>query len=283
MVDRDERRDQAAKHLALVKGAFSTEIEQSIATAKVYEDGAARDLELPEAPFDETETLVTTDFAPEALKDAVGKTVVVDPGSFLRPGGNYEDGAFGPEQILCSQSDLYPILRGLRQTYYNGNRGYQRGQLFTDRALYLSDIVFMQDENIRKADVVVLAEPNLTHALENYRSERECDQCLEGRIDSFLRIAAANECQTLICGAFGGGRQGFETSQIVGVFEKWIEDHPGSLGRIIFSVPRACADLFRAAFGKDESKSEPDTDADDDADDGEDFRNIELPEGVVLR
>ena len=62
-------------------------------------------------------------------------TSVVDPASFTRPGGGYEDGSFGPEQILCSESNLYPILYGLKSAYHDGNRGCQRGQLFTDRAL----------------------------------------------------------------------------------------------------------------------------------------------------
>ena len=90
MPEREERRAQAAKHLALMKGAFSTETEATVAAARVYKDGEGRELPIPEAVFETTETSVTTAFAPAALRDARGKTVVVDPASFTRPGGGYE-------------------------------------------------------------------------------------------------------------------------------------------------------------------------------------------------
>ena len=51
MVDRDERRTQAAKHLALMRGAFSAETEATVAAATIYEDGEGRELPLPEAAF----------------------------------------------------------------------------------------------------------------------------------------------------------------------------------------------------------------------------------------
>lgn len=283
MVDRDERRTQAAKHLALMRGAFSAETEATVAAATIYKDGEGRELPLPEAAFESTDTSVTTAFAPEALKDAAGKTAVVDPTAFTRPGGGYEDGAFGPEQVLCSESNLYPILCGLKSAYHDGNRGYQRGQLFTDRALYLPAVAFVHDGDIRKADVIAIPEPNRARAIENHRSERECDQCLAERIEAFLRIAAVKECETLVCGAFGCGRGGFETQQVISLFKEWIDAHPGAIGRIVFAVPRAHFGAFDAAFGK--PKAEEAAPVATPGDDGDDFdvRDVELPEGVTLR
>ena len=48
MPTRDERRAEAAKHLALMKGAFAKETQATIDAAVVYEDGDALALELPE-------------------------------------------------------------------------------------------------------------------------------------------------------------------------------------------------------------------------------------------
>ena len=282
MVDRDERRAQAAKHLALMKGALASETAATVAAAVIYEDGEGRELSLPEAAFESTETSVTTVFASAALRDAVGKTAVVDPTAFTRPGGNYEDGAFGPEQILCSESNLYPILCGLKGVYHDGNRGYQRGQLFTDRALYLPDGGFSHDGTIRKAAVIAIPEPNRARALENHRSERERDRCLAERIEAILRIAAANGCETLICGAFGCGREGFDPQQVIGLFKDWIEAHPGAIGRIVFAVPRAHASAFDEAFGKPAVEEVTPIVVDED-EDGFDVRDVELPEGVTLR
>lgn len=282
MPDRDERRNQAAKHIALMRGAFSTETEASIANAVIYEDGEGRALPLPEAAFEATETSVTTSFAPAALQTATGRTAIVDPASFTRPGGAYEDGAFGPEQVLCSESNLYPILCGIRDAYHDKNRGYQSGLLFCDRAVYLPDVAFSHGGTVRKADVIAIPEPLRARALENHRSERECDRALANRIEAALRIAAANGCETLICGAFGCGRLGYDEQQVIGLFRTWIEAHPGVIGHIVFAVPRAHFGAFDAAFGKPMVQAAPAA-RDEDDEDGFSLDGIELPEGVTLR
>lgn len=282
MPDRDERKALAAKHLALMKGALASDTAATIAAATIYEDGEGRELPLPEAAFEATKTSVTTAFVPAALRDARGKTVVVDPASFTRPGGGYEDGAFGPEQVLCSESNLYPILCGLKAAYHDRNRGCSRGMLFTDRALYLPDVAFSHAGVLRKADVIALPEPNRARALENHRSERECDQVLAERIETLLRIAAAHECETLVCGAFGCGREGFDEQQVIGVFREWIEAHPGVIRHIVFAVPRTRFDAFDAAFGAPQVEVAAPVVAEEDEDEF-DLSDIELPEGITLR
>ena len=193
MPTRDERREAAAKNLALMRGAFASETKATVEAAKIYENGEGRELPVAEAEG-ETTTSVTTDFAPKAVFGAQGKIVVVDPCSFTRPGGAYEDGSFGPEQILCAESNLYPALCACKELYHSKNRGYSSGMLFTDRALYLPDVAFVRDGTIRRADVLAIPEPIRTRALENHRSERECEHALASRIESLLRIAAENGC-----------------------------------------------------------------------------------------
>ena len=157
MPTRDERKAAAASNLALMRGAFSKDTQETIDAAIIYEDGEGRELEPPEVEEGAaTTTSVTSDFAVKAVHSAKGKTVVVDPCSFMRPGGAYEDGAFGPEQILCSESNLYPVLCGCKSTYHAANRGFASGQLYTDRALYLPQVTFVHDGDIRRADVLAI-------------------------------------------------------------------------------------------------------------------------------
>ena len=231
---------------------------------------------------------VVTSFAPEALyRDATGKTMIVDPGAFTRPGGAYEDGAFGPEQILCSESNLYPILVAHKRDFYGKNRDYRRGSLFTDRALYVPEVLFSRGGDVRRADVLVIAEPIRAYALENHRSERECDKALADRIETIFRVAAANGAETLIMGAFGCGRNGYPVEQVIELIQNWIAEHPDAVPNVVFAVPRMHADAFREAFGAPEperpapvvvAEGENDREGDD-----EDWRNVELPEGVTLR
>lgn len=292
MVDREERKIQAKKHSALMKGAFASEIESSVAGVVIYEEGQGRELDLPEAAFSQTQTVVTASFAPEAFyREGKGKVALVDPASFTRPGGAYEDGAFGPEQILCADSCLYEVLCSIKKDYHQANRDYRRGGLFSDRAAYLPDVVFSRDGAIRKANIIVAAEPLRVRALENHRSERECDNALAQRIETILRIACINECETVVMGAFGCGREGYEPKQVVELISAWIDAHPGSLGKLVFAVPRAYFDTFNDAFGAqtvepvEASKPEKAEDADENprGEDDFDWRNVELPEGVTLR
>lgn len=290
--DTDERHKQrqkeAAKHVGLMRGVFASDIAETVEHSVIYEDGEGRGLDLPEAPFESTATSVTTAFAPAALQQVEGHAAIVDPCSFTRPGGSYLAGGWGPEQIICADSDLYPVLDALRPVYHDGNRGYAAGQLFTDRAAYLPDIVFNRNGEIRKADVIALPEPNYQRAKENNRGQAECDQAIENRINTFLNIAAVHGCETVICGAFGCGRQGYPADQIIGIFEGWLQAHPGSLKQIVFAVPRAQFDAFDEAFGTPapEPEEAPQPVVDEaDADDPEafDVHDVDLPEGITLR
>ena len=250
------------------------------------EEAAESDAVAPTAT--ETTVKVVTSFAPEALyRDATGKTMIVDPGAFTRPGGAYEDGAFGPEQILCSESNLYPILVAHKRDFYDKNRDYRRGSLFTDRALYVPEVLFSRGGDVRRADVLVIAEPVRAFALENHRSERECDKALADRIEAIFRIAAANGTETLIVGAFGCGRNGYPVEQVIELIQNWIAEYPGAVPNVVFAVPRMHADTFREAFGAPEpERPAPVVVAEDEGDregDDEDWRNMELPEGITLR
>ena len=267
----------------------AAEIAEEAAEAAEAEGAADPDGAAGAAPAaTETTVKVVTSFAPEALyRDATGKTMIVDPGAFTRPGGAYEDGAFGPEQILCSESNLYPILVAHKRDFYDKNRDYRRGSLFTDRALYVPEVLFSRGGDVRRADVLVIAEPVRAFALENHRSERECDKALADRIEAIFRIAAANGTETLIVGAFGCGRNGYPVEQVIELIQNWIAEYPGAVPNVVFAVPRMHADAFREAFGAPEpERPAPVVVAEDEGDregDDEDWRNVELPEGITLR
>ena len=96
-----------------------------------------------------------------------------------------------------------------------------------------------------------------------------------------------NGAETLIMGAFGCGRNGYPVEQVIELIQNWIAEHPGAVPNVVFAVPRMHADAFREAFGAPEperpapvvvAEGENDREGDD-----EDWRNVELPEGVTLR
>lgn len=281
---REERKAQAKKHLGLMRGAFASDTAKTVEACVIYEDGTMRSPELPEAPFESTETIVTTKFAPEVLREAQGKTLLVDPTAFTRPGGAYEDGAFGPEQILCAESNLYPVLQGIKAEYHDKNRQYTTGMLFTDRAVYLPDVVFSSHGVMNHADILAIAEPQKNRALENHRSAAEADKALADRIATLLNIAAVHEVETLIVSAFGTGRTGYSTEEVIKLFSEWLAAHPGAIKTVYFAVPRGAFDAFNEAFGKPVEEVVVAVEEEEPEDDEEDFDWREnLPEGITIR
>ena len=185
--------------------------------------------------------------------------------------------------MLCSDSNLFEVLDGIKRSFHARNRDYRRGMLFTDRCAYLPDVAFSRDGTVRKADVIAIAEPMRKRALENHRSEAECDHEQARRIETILCVAAANGCETLVTGAFGCGRLGYPVQQVIDLFKKWLDAHPGALKRVVFAVPRAHFDAFDAAFGQPKEEAPAPVTVDEEETDDEDWRTIELPEGVTLR
>lgn len=281
MPDKEQRAAQAAKHVALMRNVFADEIAASAAGTVIFQDGDGREIDIPEPQFDRTETSVTTAFAIEALFSTRGKAVVIDPGGFTKPAGNYLEGGWGPEQVLCSKSNLYPILHEIRDEFHEKNRGWESGLLFTDRAAYIPKVVFSHEGTTRMADVVVIAAPNRTRALENNRSPEGCDQALGFRIEAMMRVAASHGATTLVCGAFGCGVFGNDDGQVADLIAGWLDAHPGVFERVVFAVPPRNFAAFDARFGHRAPAEEPIAAPEENED--ESWRDIELPEGVTLR
>ena len=269
MPTKEERAAEAKKHIGLVKGLFATEIAKSVEDAQLYEDGDGRELELPEPRFEETAIMVEWGQLADAVANAKGKVCVVDPASYRMPAGNYLNGGWGTEEQICAESSLFPVLEGLRTIYHDANRQSTHGGLNSDRALYLTDIMFTTGGTMRKRDVLVCAPPNRNFALENHRSPAECDMDLAHRVETLMRVAAANGADTLVLGAFGCGFFGNDPEQVAGLFKSWLGAHPGQFGEVVFSIAGGPAlDAFREAFPKEEApKQEKPADAEDDFDD----------------
>ena len=284
MPTKEERKAEALKHNGMVKGIFATEIAKAVETAVIYEDGDGRELELPEPRFESTEAKVAWMDAPRAAARAKGKVCLVDPANYRTPGGNYLGGGWSPEEQICAESNLFPILEGLRPTYYDQNKHTGHGGLFSDRAVYLTDVVFTTEGTMKKRDIIVCAPPNRRFALESHRSEAECDMDLANRVRTVLHIAAANEVDVLIVGAFGCGFFDNDPSKVAGLFRTWIDAHPGQFQQVVFAIPGGPSlDVFREVFPEEQKEQAPvqreAADVDEDDDDYDDIDVAQTSDG----
>ena len=275
MPTKEERQVEARKHNGLVRGVFASEIQQAVESAVIYEDGEGRELDLPEPRFEQTQVGVAWDTIARVVEAAAGKVCVLDPASFVRPGGNYLGGGWSPEEQICAESNLFPILEGLKERYYDKNRQSGRGGLNTDRALYLTDVVFTTAGVTKKRDILAIAPVNRRLALENNRPEAECDLDLANRIEALMRIAAANEPDTLVLCAFGCGFFENDATRVANLFKEWLDAHPGMFDRVVFAIAGGPSlDAFRAVFPEEERRREAaeeqvraESDEDDDEED----------------
>jgi len=282
---REQRKAQAERHIATVRMAFSAETQAAIESARIIEDGATAKMAIPEPAHEQSTIEVLAQNTVDAVYAAEGKVMVLDFASFTNPGGGYANGAFAQEEAICSESNLYNILVELKKDFYDANRTYQRGGLYTSRAIYLTDVAFTRNGVLKKADVIVMAAPNRRFALQNKRSEKECDADMRRRVIAVMELAAAEGCDTLVLGAFGCGVFGNDATMVANLFKEWLDAHPGQFERVVFPVPGGPnLDAFREVFGVEKPEFKRVEEDDEDEDDDDDWRkDLELPEGVTLR
>lgn len=280
---KEDRRADAEKHIKTMNAVFAKETAQSIQEIREYQDGEARELPSPEATVESGEIAVERTDTVSAIYSAKGKVIVLDFASFIHPGGGYANGAWAQEEALCSESNLYPILVSRKESFYDANRQYSRGGLYTDRSLFVPDVVFARGGSVRKAGIIVTAAPNRIWALEHHRDQKEIDADLANRVSTVMAIAADQGCDTLVLGAFGCGVFGNDPVQVAGLFKQWLDANPNVFAKVVFAIPGGPnLDAFQEAFGKQE-KAQPVAVAEDE-DDDDDWRNdLDLPEGITLR
>ena len=134
------------------------------------------------------------------------------------------------------ESNLVPILEGMDKTFYAENRHYGHGGLNSDRAMYIEDVVFTIKGKMEYCDVLVISPVNRKMALENNRSEAECDTDMKNHIVSLMNLAAMNKADTLVLADFGCGYMCNDGKVVAGLFKEWLDAHPDQFETVIFAI-----------------------------------------------
>lgn len=154
------------------------------------------------------------------------KIAVLNFASATNPGGGVEDGSSAQEESLCRCSTLYPVLAqtSLRNDFYEPHRR-ARNPLNNDDVIYSPEIVIvktdtdyperMEMDDWCVVDVITCAAPNLRkrtnrfsngHAVQNVSvTPEELYNLQYNRAQHILNVAAGNDVEVLILGAFGCG------------------------------------------------------------------------------
>lgn len=169
--------------------------------------------------------------------DQSSKTAVLNFASYKEPGGMFLQGSKAQEECLCHESTLYNVLREFDSTYYARNRKALNKALYQNVALYSPDVYFERGESFVKCDVITCAAPNFTIASSIYGVSREENTAvLKSRIKFILHVAAAQQVDTLILGAFGAGVFGQDAKEVAEITMELLKYYNGVFKKVVFAV-----------------------------------------------
>ena len=269
----------AKRHVSVMKVVFEKETAAAIEAAQIVEAGYAPAI-AQAGEGGRTEVAFASGDIVGAVLRAQKPVAVLDDASYRYAGGGYLRGWRGPEEDLCAEGNLYPILESFQSGYYAANKQTASGELFTSRALAIPGVMFSRNGEIAECAVCAMAAPNRTRALQRNRSERECDLALAERVAAALAVLASFGAQTVVVPAFGCGQAGNPAAEVARLMREWVEAHEGAIPQLVFAVRRGSdADAFKEAFAdrlpqedeKPQVKAEP-VEEDEEEDDWERYR-----------
>ena len=185
------------------------------------------------------------------------KIAVLNFASATRPGGGVKNGSTAQEESLCRCSTLYPTLdrRWLWQKYYDVNR-VAHDVKHTDACIYSPKIIICKtdtslpqrvtENQFVTVDVISCAAPNLRNEPSNWHNPEtgkpvnmDSQQLLEihlRRARHIFHVAAANNVEILILGAFGCGAFANDPVTVAQAYRMAIAEYRARFDVIDFAI-----------------------------------------------
>lgn len=186
------------------------------------------------------------------------KVCVLNFASATNPGGGVAHGASAQEECICRCTTLYPCLNSneMWQRFYAPHRK-AANQLYNNDCIYTPQVcVFKSDTRFPEmlprnewwyTDIISCAAPNLREKPSNPMnpysgnkavkiSNAELEELLTSRIRRIFQLAAANENDVLVLGAFGCGAFRNPPELVARVFRKVMEEYIGCFDTIEYAV-----------------------------------------------
>ena len=246
--------------------------------AKLYEPD-----DYPEIPVSNAKTGQVQVIAAKTFETAMNlhkaspdrKIAVLNFASATRPGGGVKNGSSAQEESLCRCSTLYPTIDNGRfwDRYYNVNRE-KKDNRHTDACIYSPGVIICKtDESIPQrmpendfvtVDVISCAAPNLRNEPANrYNPETGKPMKMEPqelydlhvkRAKHIMHVAAANQVDILILGAFGCGAFQNDPDTVARAYWTALQDCRDKFDSIVFAIScsgtdRSNLDAFEKRIG----------------------------------
>ena len=173
----------------------------------------------PSVKGDGPEITIVKDTSFHCAQTQVGqgdRVAVLNFANAYHPGGGVVNGAMAQEECLCRSSNLYAALTlpYLLRNYYKWN-AKNTGDIGTDSVIYSPGVTvfktddpvpeLMEKDNWFQVDVLTCAAPYYDKDRKHPLSIDKLRSAFCDRIDNILAVAAANNVDILVLGAFGCG------------------------------------------------------------------------------
>ena len=191
----------------------------------------------------------TTFHCAQSFTGGSNKVAVLNFANAYSPGGGVVNGAMAQEECLCRSSNLYASLTipYLLKNYYKWNKK-NTGDMGSDAVIYSPGVtVFKTDDAIPEemdrwftVDVLTCAAPYYDPGKKRPVSMEKLEEVFHGRIRNILEVAAANDVDVLILGAFGCGAFNNPPDLVADVFRHLLVDkgYGRFFRQIVFAIKK---------------------------------------------
>lgn len=168
--------------------------------------------------------------------------------SAKNPGGGVLRGSRAQEEIICSASNVFPVIKKEHE-FYSSNK-YSYPKEYTDNAIFVKDVTFFYDQfgnriTNHTSDLLFCPAPN-----RDLVTKEVASKVYERRIKNIVSFASEKKYDTLILGEWGTGVFGNDPIDLVVALKKALKTSGSSLNKVVFTVYlksnlKAYLDLFK--------------------------------------
>lgn len=178
-----------------------------------------------------------------AVGENIQETVCLNFASAKNPGGGFLSGSQAQEESLARSSGLYPCISQMKEIY-DYNRSHKTC-LYSDYMIYSPKVPFFRSDDGRLLNqpfhVSVITAPAVNAGVVREREKenlKKIDEVMVGRIKKILTVAALQNDQAVILGAYGCGVFRNRAEDVAGYFRKVLIDDGFKVlfDKIVFAV-----------------------------------------------
>lgn len=154
---------------------------------------------------------------------------VLNFASAKNPGGGFLNGSRAQEESIARTSNMYLSLKKYQKEFYDENKK-ENNPLYNDKMIFSRNIsVFRKDNGqfLQKpilTNIITSPAVNANVAKKRNISEKDIDITMENRIRKIIHLAALENTDVLILGAFGTGVFGNDDVKVAKMFKKVLEE-----------------------------------------------------------